>query len=226
MGHQAVVISKRPILREGLRRIIEETTFEVVDCGTLPKDISWVDCPDDIITLIDCSDVEQQSDLVNEVLDQKKTARCILLTDKVDLDQMIACFASNARGYLLKDIACQPLLTSMELVQQGEIVFPSEMLSTMYKIRKDEESEPTSGPEFEDANLSRREIDVLTGLMVGQSNKHIARELNLSEATVKVHVAAILRKLNVSNRTQAAMWGTARMGDHPALASKLAQPCG
>lgn len=221
MCYPAVVISKRAISREGLRRIIGETSFKVLDCGMLPQDISWTDCPEHIITIIECNSAERQSALVNEVISQKKTARCIVLTDGIDFDQMLECFANKARGYLVKDIDCQPLLTSMHLVQQGEIVFPSAMLGAMRDMRKGEETEMVPGPEFDDANLSKREIDVLTCLMVGQSNKHIARELNLSEATVKVHVKAILRKLNVGNRTQAAMWGTARMVNHLTIEPKV-----
>ena len=64
--------------------------------------------------------------------------------------------------------------------------------------------------EIEDANLSPRERDVLCCLMAGYSNKVIARELDVCEATVKVHVKAILRKLDVRNRTQAAIWASTR----------------
>jgi two-component system nitrate/nitrite response regulator NarL len=56
--------------------------------------------------------------------------------------------------------------------------------------------------------LSEREIDVLRGLMVGASNKAIARVLKITEATVKVHLRAVLRKIRVNNRTQAAIWAT------------------
>jgi two-component system nitrate/nitrite response regulator NarL len=62
----------------------------------------------------------------------------------------------------------------------------------------------------EEANLSPREHDVLCCLMAGYSNKVIARELSVCEATVKVHVKAILRKLKVNNRTQAAIWASTR----------------
>nr|WP_281377252.1 LuxR C-terminal-related transcriptional regulator [Stakelama sediminis] len=63
---------------------------------------------------------------------------------------------------------------------------------------------------LEQANLSDREQQVLRCLMVGYPNKIISRHLNISEATVKVHVKAILRKLRVSNRTQAAIWASGR----------------
>jgi len=59
--------------------------------------------------------------------------------------------------------------------------------------------------------LSNRKKMILTQLMQGVSNKHIARELNIAEATVKVHVKSLFRKIRVSNRTQAAMWGRDRV---------------
>lgn len=57
-------------------------------------------------------------------------------------------------------------------------------------------------------NLSSREIEVLMSLSRGNSNKEIARKLEISDATVKVHVKAILRKLRIKNRTEAALWAT------------------
>ena len=61
-----------------------------------------------------------------------------------------------------------------------------------------------------DVNLSEREIEILRCLILGYANKVISRRLDISEATVKVHVKAILRKLRVSNRTQAAIWAVKR----------------
>jgi two-component system nitrate/nitrite response regulator NarL len=102
----------------------------------------------------------------------------------------------------------QPLMTALRLVSLGEKVMPSDLVEAL-------EHQQLSGPspllpenEVVNASLSPRERDVLCGLMAGYPNKTIARQLDVCEATVKVHVKAILRKLKVRNRTQAAIWAS------------------
>jgi two-component system nitrate/nitrite response regulator NarL len=67
--------------------------------------------------------------------------------------------------------------------------------------------------------LSPRELQILRALVNGRSNKAIARELSISEATVKVHLKALLRKVRVNNRTQAAVWALNQGLDHKTVAS-------
>nr|WP_281400119.1 LuxR C-terminal-related transcriptional regulator [Microvirga zambiensis] len=74
------------------------------------------------------------------------------------------------------------------------------------------------GPKVVDARVSKlspREADVLRGIMNGEPNKVIARQFDVTESTIKVHVKAILRKIGAANRTQAAMWASDRMTPAP-----------
>ncbi len=124
---------------------------------------------------------------------------------------MVECFDAGVDGYIVKSMSSQPLITALRLVTLGEKVLPSELADVLSRHNFDHAAPGGDlEHEMEDANLSTRERDVLCCLMAGYSNKVIARELDVCEATVKVHVKAILRKLDVSNRTQAAMWASTR----------------
>ncbi len=209
MAKTVVIISPNSIVREGLSRIISDEDFHVVDAASEPGEIDWTRCPQDVLAVIDVGSIEDQGALVDQVLQRHSNARCIILSDEFDLDTMVDCFQRNAQGYLVKDMPCSPLIASLQLASLGEKVLPSSLIDVLAKQQYQPISLTDYQPAVEQANLSQREMDVLCCLMTGYSNKVIARQLELSEATVKVHVKAILRKLKVGNRTQAAMWGTA-----------------
>jgi len=108
-------------------------------------------------------------------------------------------------GIILK--TCQPraILTSVELALLGERVFPAEVLSQLPTPSQGLlQARSTHGQVV--GKLTPREIEVLKNLSKGHANKVIARNLDLSEATVKVHVKSVLRKSQKRNRTEAALW--------------------
>jgi two-component system nitrate/nitrite response regulator NarL len=119
-------------------------------------------------------------------------------------------------GFCERASAPEILIKSLELVMLGETVVPSAimhlLLSGMIQcpeqpFQNNAVAEPKIS-NLRECNLSVREAEILGCLMHGSSNKIIARTLDITEATIKVHVKAILRKIGVANRTQAAMWGT------------------
>lgn len=210
-----VVISKNPIAREGLCRIISDSHFSVVGSAGDAGAIDWDGCPEEVLAVVDGGSADEQIAAVEGVILNREQARCVVLVEEFDMETMIACFRRQAHGYLVKDISCTPLLASLQLVSLGERVFPSNLVEVLARQSGTYEAFADAALGAEDVNLSQREMDVLCCLMAGYSNKLIARQLDLSEATVKVHVKAILRKLKVGNRTQAAMWGTTRGVAYP-----------
>jgi len=108
-------------------------------------------------------------------------------------------------GYVAKQIGCEPLIGALRLVALGEKIVPSQTVIALAK-----KPWRTGGGDWLTCNnnvqLSEREREILVCLTRGDANKIISRQLTITEATVKVHIKAILRKLNVMNRTQAAMW--------------------
>ncbi len=109
---------------------------------------------------------------------------------------------AGAAGYLLKDVSKDELLDAIRQVATGGAFIESQMLKGMLS-----EMKPTGGgPSPAAKNLTKREREILALVAEGMSNREIAEKLVLSPETVKSHVAAILEKLNVSDRTQAAIY--------------------
>ncbi|MDB5725747.1 MAG: DNA-binding response regulator [Novosphingobium sp.] len=210
MTHSVVLISPNAIAREGLSRIISSADFHLVSSGAAASDIAWAACDDRILAVIDAGHDSHPAQGVGQVLDHNPQALCVVLVDEFNYDGMIQCFEQNARGYIVKDMPCSPLITSLQLASLGEMILPAGLLDVVLRQSAFPPSPQGDGQKIDRANLSQREMDVLCCLTAGYPNKLIARQLDVSEATVKVHVKAILRKLKVGNRTQAAMWGTSR----------------
>jgi two-component system nitrate/nitrite response regulator NarL len=137
------------------------------------------------------------------------------VADHHRLDELVSAFRAGANGYFVDVMPCDAFIKSMELLMMGETIFPP-ALSFILDPGADHLGEPGGENhqailvKTEDAltpQLSPREKSILRCLIEGDSNKSIARKIDIAEATVKVHVKAILRKIRVRNRTQAAIWG-------------------
>ena len=132
-------------------------------------------------------------------------AKIVILSNDFDFDLMFEAFKAGSDAYMVKRIDCEALIGSLRLVKLGEKVMPSE-LAKGFPARWTGRLLPSMPERDAIALLSEREIETLRYLILGSPNKVIAGRLDISEATVKVHVKAILRKLGAQNRTQAAIW--------------------
>ena len=131
-------------------------------------------------------------------------SRVVMLTVSEDADDLIETLRSGASGYLLKNVDTQTLLDSIRRAAEGESVVSAEMTSKLVRGIKSHprlETHPTDRD-----RLSPREREILAFLAKGASNKEIARDLEVAESTVKIHVQHILRKLNLTSRVQAAVY--------------------
>jgi len=208
------LISSNDISREGLGNLLKSEGFEV--CGAL-EDVSQIDPRDfDVATLflLDSPPVEAQVEAVSSITQLMDNASVVVLASSFDLTAMIDCFRSGARGYIIKAHRVQPLMAALKLAAIGERVLPPDLVDVLDQRMAPKLPSSDSVAGLKAANLSPREVDVLACLIEGYPNKVIARELEVCEATVKVHVKAILRKLNVKNRTQAAIWANSRGISH------------
>jgi len=131
-------------------------------------------------------------------------ARLVLLTGKLDGGVMARAIQAGADGFLMKDISIEGLAQSLRLVMMGEKVLPSDLAALLIS-GKVSGNDTASLPQLR-KGVSQREAQILRYLLNGDSNKMIANHLNITEATVKVHLKSLLRKINASNRTQAAIW--------------------
>ena len=125
--------------------------------------------------------------------DQVPAARAIVLSSFVDDDRLFPAIRAGAAGYLLKDVQPQELVEAIRTVHGGGALLHPQVAARLLE-------ELTEDP------LTPREREVLVLIGRGMPNKLIARELSLSEKTVKAHVSSILAKLGVTDRTQAALY--------------------
>jgi len=127
-------------------------------------------------------------------------SRIVVLASELSADRLKAAMGAGADGYLLKDVSPEALIQSLQLVVIGEKVFPTNLAALLLSQIS------TPAPQSSWRGLSGREREILQHLVMGASNKLIANRLGITEATVKVHLKTLLRKIDVNNRTQAAIW--------------------
>ena len=146
---------------------------------------------------------------IRALLEAAPQARVVMLTVSEDAQDMAAALRSGAAGYLLKTMDGDQLVEAMVRAAKGETVLAPEMTGKLVSAYLGASSAPAPLPAAPSVSalesLSGRERDILRGIARGASNKEIARELGIAEATVKIHVQGVLRKLQVSSRVQAAV---------------------
>lgn len=205
-----IVLGDNVILREGICRLLEGGRFQVDHCqsgaGFIQKGWSGR-APDLFVIVIDDKSCAIIADIKRHFPDAKIVA--LPSTDSGQL--MHRAIQLGAVGYLVGCASAGSLLMSLEVVLANGAVFPAELLTHLAagaeRIRTSVTPDvPRRADGSALSGLSAREVGILEALTLGESNKTIARRLQIAEATVKVHVKAILRKVRVKNRTQAAMW--------------------
>ena len=127
---------------------------------------------------------------------QNPAARILVLTSFGEREKVAAALQAGAAGYLLKDSSPDDLFAAIRSVHRGNLVIPQELARDLMQPQ---------APAPKSSQFTARELDVLRLLVQGKSNPEIAQALYISATTVRSHVTAILTKLNVANRTQAAL---------------------
>jgi two-component system nitrate/nitrite response regulator NarL len=217
-----VVVGQNVLLREGLVSILRVAGFRVPDaaCSVSDLDLGFLLQQQPILMIVaagdDPSAAVQQIELFK---DSPMNKIVVVVADRFRLNDVISAFQQGTKAYFLNDARSAVFINYLELVMMGETIVPSAILSFIVD-RKDDYQHETKEincsvvMNTEDNNvyknnpphLSNREKTILRCLITGDSNKAIARKINIAEATVKVYIKAILRKIRVQNRTQAAIW--------------------
>ena len=120
----------------------------------------------------------------------------VVISDLADSDEVRSAFRAGVRGYLLSSMGVAEIASAIQFVSAGGTYVPASVLSGLTAVPPVTPNAAHEGPDF-----SLRQMDVLRRLQDGKPNKIIAYELGMAEATVKVHIRAIMRKLNARNRT-------------------------
>lgn len=139
------------------------------------------------------------------MLQDRPDAVILMLTVSEDAEDLSAALQAGARGYLIKNIDADYLVRAIRRAANGEAVVAEAMTAKLVQQLKGG-NQPKVTPPSELDKLTPREKEILACLARGESNKVIARTLNVAESTVKIHVQNVLKKLNLSSRVQAAVF--------------------
>ena len=201
---EVALLSSNALLRDGLVHLLGQRSITVASATRHPEKLCLTSRQSDgcrHIILID-STLPVEEGFYLGLRDMHPGTRLVVLADVFDVAAAVGAFREGVDGYLLTNTSPDILVASLHLIAAGEKLIP-----TGLAIHALENSYPAApAPDLKLLNLSDREISVLQLLVRGACNKVIGRQLGIQEATVKVHVKAALRKLRVSNRTQAAIW--------------------
>jgi len=138
------------------------------------------------------------------IVEELPGVRVLMLTVSEDAQDLMDALRAGACGYLLKNIETEVLIDGVRRVAAGESVVSQQMTAKL--IAGVRQQPRTDQPLPDRERFSPRERDILVSLAQGESNKEIARRLDLAESTVKIHVQNIFKKLNMSSRVQVALY--------------------
>lgn len=200
------LVVKNALLREGLSRILSENDFDIQQSIDDVVDIRFEVDNDNHVVILDhsISDKSPSKEALS-IINRFRKSRSVILADRFDLELATKLFSAGACAYILNNVPYRTFLTMMQLVAMGESVVPSEYIASINGWDFRERGSYVGDKAYQTLNLTDRDIKILRRLSLGLSNKIISRELGVSEATVKVSVKNIFRKLSVNNRTQAAI---------------------
>ncbi|WP_114090025.1 response regulator transcription factor [Thalassospira profundimaris] len=196
------------LMRHALRKVLADfQDILVTDAMSLDELCERIPKNDRLdLILFNVDDVKQDTIKLACLRSRYPKTKILALSRRYELEELFALFKLNIDGALLDDVSQKTLTLAFRLLEEGQKLFPSNMAQILLSRIHSPCAAQSLDPSDEDVNLSQREQQILYCLENGESNKAIANELDISEATVKVHVKSILRKIGASNRTQAAIW--------------------
>lgn len=202
-----LIADDHSLLRQGLKQILElEEDMTVVAQASNGSEAVQLarECKPDIILMDINMPGTNGLQAIKEIKDEKIECRIIVLTIHEDREYLFKTLQMGAEGYVLKDAEPSVLIEAIRNVYSGRSFIQSNM--TMELVREFNRVTMHEKGKRDDNSLTSREIEVLELIAEGMINKEIAKKLYISEKTVKNHVSSIFRKLNVSDRTQAAIY--------------------
>lgn len=200
-----LLIDDHPMLRNGVRQLISmEPSLTVAgEAGNGRDGIALAESLDPDLILLDLNMPEMNGFETLDILRRKPlSGQVVVFSVSNYQEDLITALRRGADGYLLKDMEPEELLVALRQAAAGKMVVSlalTEVLAgALREVRSDDEPDINS--------LTPRERDILKLIAQGQPNKMIARKLDITESTVKVHVKNLMKKMKVKSRVEAAVW--------------------
>jgi two-component system, NarL family, nitrate/nitrite response regulator NarL len=202
---RVLIIDDHALFRVGLQGLLEQRGIDIV--GAVASGQEGLDLIEHIepdIVLLDMRMPDMGGlEVLQHIRHRKPTLSVVMLTTSNEEKDLIKSLRLGAQGYLLKDMEPDELVSALRDIEKGKNVVAHDLTDALARMVQGEASiEDDDGPFSE---LTPREMEILCLLAEGQSNKLIARNLGISDGTVKLHVKAILRKLGIHSRVEAAV---------------------
>ena len=213
---KVLVVDDHVLIREALRGVLREFAADstILEAGNSDDANRLVaDNPDLELILLDLNLPGRNGfELLAELRDRHPAISAVVLSASQDREDIARALDLGALGYIPKSAKREVMLSALELIFSGGIYVPPEILNRVPPLQT-----PPAGsgslPPTTALGVTERQMEVLSLMMQGKSNKAICRDLGLAEPTVKNHVTAILKALKVTNRTEAVIAaGVLRLG--------------
>jgi two-component system response regulator DegU len=214
-----MIVDDHALVRRGMKHVVKEgfPEAEVVEADGAEAAIAEMRREVADLALVDVRMPDFDGlELLREIKSQWSDVPVIMLSTYENAPYVKRALADGAAGYLLKDATPEDLSQAINVALSGggNVLSPRVIQNLFEDVESTQSQNGHAGGRRSEYNLTQRENDILALLAEGRSNRGIAQSLYLSEKTVKAHLAAIFRKLGVTNRTQAAMMAV-QMGVGP-----------
>jgi len=202
---RVLIVDDHTLFRSGLQELLQHRGIEVADAmGDGEEGIRMAACLEPDIILLDIRMPKMDGlSVLKRIRELDITTPIAMLSTSREEWDVVRSLRYGAQGYLLKDMEPDDLVLALDEIIGGKTVVAPELASVLAKVVQGDM--PGSQGTVPFSELTPREREILCHLAEGQSNKVIARELGISDGTVKLHVKAILRKLSVHSRVEAAV---------------------
>lgn len=204
---RVLIVDDHTLFRSGIKSLLQrQDDFEVVDeAGDGLEGIKRAKSlrPDVVLLDLHMPGISGR-EAVKLITEEVPGAHVLMLTVSEDAEDLVETLRAGATGYLLKNIETETLIDAVRRTARGEAVVSPQMTGKLVQGVRSQQRPPAVLADRD--RLSPREREILACLARGESNKEIARALDLAESTVKIHVQNIFKKLNLSSRVQAAVY--------------------
>lgn len=199
------IVDDHPLFRRGLIQLLRTLPeFELVgEASSGAEGIAKAKALRPDLLLLDLNMKDMSGlDVLRRIKPALPDTRVVMVTVSDQIEDLVAALRAGADGYLLKDMEPEEMLDCLKAAAAGRLTVSGSLAQVLAAALR-EQARPVSPQE---AGLTEQEWRILDRIADGMSNKLIARELDIAEGTVKVHVKHLLRKLNLRSRVEAAVW--------------------
>ena len=199
------IVDDHTVVRKGLKALLAAKKYEIDVVGDAESGDEAIPLVGQLEPDVILMDLEMPGmngiETIIEIKKLQPDSRILVLTSFAEDKKVFDAIHAGAYGYLLKDTSPDELVQTIRSVYSEKLTLPKEF-SHVFLGKKVESSEELASQ----SDLTQRELDVLRCVSQGMSNKQIAQELTVSTTTIRTHVSNIMQKLNLKNRTQAALY--------------------